>query len=105
MKNPCVCLIVAATILCGVAHAASADFNGDGKQDLVWRSHFGNPVVWQMNGLAVGSRATLTPAPDAGSSIVGSGNFFGSSPGGILWVDSTNRLSIWRVSNGTVQQS
>jgi len=105
MKNPCVCLIVAATILCGVAHAASADFNGDGKQDLVWRSHFGNPVVWQMNGLAVGARATLTPAPDAGSSIVGSGNFFGSSPGGILWVDSTNRLSIWRVSNGTVQQS
>ena len=98
--------VVAAALVCLAApplHAA--DFNGDGKQDLVWRSHSGNPVVWQMNGLAVASRSTLTTARDSGSAIVGSGNFFGSSPGGILWVDSTNRLSLWRVSNGSIQQS
>jgi hypothetical protein len=89
-----------------VSPAAGADFNGDGKQDMVWRSHGGNAVVWQMNGLAVAARSTLSPALDAGSAIVGSGSFFGSSnPGAIAWVDAGNRLSLWQVSNGSVQQS
>ena len=61
----------------------AADFNGDGRQDLVWRDHAGAAVVWQMNGLGVGSRATLAPARDSGAAIVGSGNFFGSSTGAI----------------------
>jgi hypothetical protein len=97
---------VLVAVSCWAAHAAgAADFNGDGKQDLVWRSHAGNPVVWQMNGFAVASRSTLATAPDSGSAIVAIGNFFGSGAGAILWVDSLNRLSLWRVSNGSIQQS
>ena len=97
--------IVAAFLGIAALPALAADFNDDSKQDLVWRNHAGNPVVWQMNGLAVGSRSTLPIAPDAASAIVGSGNFFGSGPGGILWVDSSNELSIWRVANGTIMQA
>lgn len=84
--------------------ATAADFDGDGRQDLVWRDHAGRAVVWRMLGLSVGSRSTLPQALDAGSTIVGSGNFFGSAPGAIAWVDSQSRLALWRVSNGTVQQ-
>jgi len=94
-------------VLCFFAlrFAHGADFNSDGRQDLVWRNHDGDAVVWQMNGLSAGARYALAPALDSGSAIVGSGNFFGSSPGAILWVDSTNRLSVWRVGNGSVQQT
>ena len=99
-------VVASAALLSGFGNAAhAADFNSDGKQDIVWRSHFGNPVVWQMNGLSVGSRATLSIAPGTGSAIVGTGKFFAGSAGGILWVDSNDQLSIWRVGNGTVQQS
>ena len=99
----CILAVVAQLVVSNVTDAA--DFNGDGRQDIVWRSHSGSPVIWQMNGLAVASRYTLSPALDAASSIGGSGNFFGSGPGGILWLDSSRRASIWRVNNGVVQQS
>jgi len=95
-----------ALILSGAAHARSADFNADGKQDLVWRTHAGNPVIWQMNGFGVSSRTTLATALDSGSAIVGSGHLFPATQGGgILWIDSAHRLSIWRANNGLVQQS
>jgi len=97
--------IAAAFLGIAALPALAADFNGDGKQDLLWRNHTGNAVVWQMNGLAVASRFTVSPARDSGAAIVGGGNFFGSSPGAILWVDSSNQLSLWRVGNGVVQQS
>jgi hypothetical protein len=97
--------ILAVAFLCAVRTAPAVDFNGDGKQDLVWRNHSGNPVVWQMNGLTVTARNTLSTALDSGSAIVGSGNFYGSGAGAILWADSLNRLSLWRVSNGSIQQA
>jgi hypothetical protein len=55
-----------AVILAFAATCDAADFNGDGRQDIVWRTHSGNPVIWQMNGLAVGSRITLPAAHEAG---------------------------------------
>ena len=105
MLKYCSWILAVITQFAVASLAYPTDFNGDGKQDLVWRNHAGNPVVWQMNGLAIDSRSTLPAAADAASAIVGSGNFFGSSPGGILWVNSSNELSIWRVSNGVVTQS
>jgi hypothetical protein len=105
LKCLCCSLAFAFVLVTAVTDLHAADFNGDGKQDLIWRSHSGNPVVWQMNGIDVASRFTLATAPDSGSAIVGSGNFFGSSPGAILWVDSSRRLSLWRINNGVVQQT
>ena len=85
--------------------ADAADFNGDGKQDIVWRAHSGKPVVWQMDGLTPASRATLPTAPDAASAIVGAGKFFSGGAGGILWINSSHELSLWGVSNGAITQS
>jgi len=30
--------------------AATADFNGDGKTDILWRNDFGSVAIWTMNG-------------------------------------------------------
>ncbi len=95
--------IAAAAFAAGTSHAA--DFNGDGRQDLVWRDHAGAARVWQMDGVGTGTRYTLSPALDSGSAIVGSGNFFGSGTGAIAWVDALNRLSFWRVAGGAVQET
>ena len=83
----------------------AADFNADGKQDIVWRAHSGKPVVWQMNGVTPSSRATLPTGLDAASAIVGAGKFFSGGAGGILWINSSHELSLWRVSNGAITQS
>ena len=35
--------------------AGTADFNGDGKRDILWRNPKGVQVIWFMNGLTVTS--------------------------------------------------
>src|SRR5512135_2497837 len=104
LKYWCCIPAVVAQLFCSSTTNA-ADFNGDGRQDIVWRNHDGNAVIWQMDGPVVASRHTLSPALDAGSSIGGGGNFFGAGSGGVAWLDSNHRLSLWRVADGTVQQS
>lgn len=83
-----------------------ADFNGDGKQDIVWRLPSGNPLVWQMNGLSIAAQQTLPTALDAGSAIAGVGRFFGATASdGILWVDSAHNAKLWQINNGGVAQT
>ena len=92
-------------LLIACACTQAADFNGDGKQDILWRTPDGNPLIWQMNGLSIGSQYTLSIAPDAGSAIASSGKFFAAGTGGILWVDSTDHISLWQVNNGNITQA
>jgi hypothetical protein len=33
--------------------AATGDFNGDGKSDLLWRDSSGNTAIWLMNGTTI----------------------------------------------------
>jgi hypothetical protein len=50
-------------------HRQFADFNGDGKSDIVWPNDNGTPSIWLMNGTSVLSSATLPssgPAPRVG---------------------------------------
>jgi FG-GAP-like repeat len=37
----------------------AADFNGDGKADILWQNADGTPAVWLMNGLNVVSGANV----------------------------------------------
>jgi hypothetical protein len=50
----------------------TADFNGDGKTDILWRHQVaGVNAVWLMNGVARTTTALLSTVPDANWRIVG----------------------------------
>jgi hypothetical protein len=104
MLRPLRVFVACSCLFPGIFNHA-ADFNGDGRQDLVWRDHGGGAVVWQMGGLSIASRTTLAPALDAASAIIGAGNFFGAGTGAIAWVDANHRLSLWRVDGTGLQQT
>jgi hypothetical protein len=44
---------------------AAADFNGDGKADILWQNTDGTPAVWLMDGLDVvaGDNVGFNPGP------------------------------------------
>ena len=97
-----------AFILLGAAAslAAAADFNGDGRQDVLWRLPSGNPLIWQMDGLSVKAQQRLALDPAASVSIVGTGRFFGSGNDAIAWIDSSDDLRLWQIdATGNVVQN
>jgi hypothetical protein len=89
--------------------APRADFNGDGKTDLIFRNlSSGNHVVWFMDGLFRSGGTLLTPAKPAAGNwfMVGAADFDPATPGAdLLWqnTDSGN-LALWTLS-GTTQAS
>ena len=58
----------------------AADFNGDGKHDVLWRLPSGKPLIWQMDGLTVAAQQTIALAARADASIIGAGRFFLTGP-------------------------
>ena len=39
--------------------AEAADFNGDGKSDILWQHDSGSPAIWTMDGTNITSNVTL----------------------------------------------
>ena len=90
--------------------AGVADFNGDAKADLLWRSANGALALWQMNGATLSSSSTVTSqgnaiAPDASWSVAGVGDFNSDGSADILWRQSGGSLAIWLMNGATVQSS
>ena len=73
----------------------TADFNRDGKSDLLWRqTGTGALVDWQMDGGTIVSSTNVTSAglqikPDSTWSIVEVGDFNGDGKSDLLWRQST----------------
>ncbi|NJM47005.1 MAG: VCBS repeat-containing protein [Alkalinema sp. RU_4_3] len=75
-----------------------ADFDGDGKGDVVWRHKSSQSfAVWYMDGVAIKSSRTFSGIGDAWD-IRGTGDFNGDGKAEILWRNTTDN----RVSMGTV---
>ena len=86
----------------------AGDFNQDGRSDVLWEDTSGTVDIWEMNGANLsGFVQNATTAP-ANSHFVGVGHFTGGSPvtngdtSDIVWVDSTNHVTISETSNGHV---
>jgi hypothetical protein len=59
------------------------DFNGDNRNDLLWRDSSGNTAIWFMNGMEITSGLGVGNIP-ATWSLVGTGDFNGDGVGDIL---------------------
>lgn len=76
--------------------AASGDFNGDGRTDILWQHHSsGRLSVWYMNGASRIGSADL-PAADRSSQVAAAGDFDGDGQTDILWQHgSAGPVSVW----------
>jgi kumamolisin len=72
------------------------DFDGDGKQDILWRdATTGQVAIWMMNGPAPKEVVTLG-SPPLSWVIINTGDFNGNGKSDILWqVANTSQYGIW----------
>jgi hypothetical protein len=86
--------------------AATHDFNGDGKSDILWRnSSNGATVGWLMNGGTVTSSATIATVP-TNWQIIAQRDFNGDGKADILWRDTTTgTVVLWLLNGLQVTQS
>jgi FG-GAP-like repeat len=71
-----------------------ADFNGDGKSDIVWRDTAGDTAIWLMNGAAASSTGGLGNIGTTWS-IVQTGDYNADGMGDLLWRDMSGDTAIW----------
>ena len=75
----------------------TADFNADGRTDLLWRHDQGLVAIWFMDGgrQIAGTLVTSSPLSDLGWRIVATGDVDGDGKPDILWQHTDGRVAVW----------
>ena len=89
----------------------TADFDGDGKNDILWRTDAGSLAIWEMDGTRVelsgyvnnGTEAVGAPGPDW--HIERLGDYDGDGKNDILWRTDAGSLAIWEMDGTRVELS
>jgi serralysin len=79
--------------------AATDDFNGDGKTDLLWRNTNGVFTIWSSNGLGFAPNTVVDSSVSAGWTLAATGDFNGDGKTDLLW-SAGGTFAEWR-STGT----
>jgi hypothetical protein len=83
----------------------TADFYGNGIDDLLWETNAGQVAIWQMNGTQivsagyVSSGSTIDNAP-AGWKLDGAQDVNGDGKADLLWQTPSGQVAVWEM-NGT----
>jgi len=78
-----------------------ADFDGDGKMDILWRHNDGRASLWLMNGTGLSSGGQLM---NAGTGWVAkqTGDFNGDGKADILWQHTDGSIAVWLMNGSSL---
>jgi hypothetical protein len=79
-----------------------ADFDFDGRSDILWQNDDGTPGIWRMNGLAAVTMGAVGTNPGPAWHIKGTGDFNFDGPADILWQNDDGTPGIWLMNGMTV---
>jgi beta-glucanase (GH16 family) len=101
---------VVAAPTAGWSVAGTADFNGDGNSDVLWRNVNGNLIDWSIDGGQITSAQTVTSqgnavAPNVSWSVAGTGDFDGDGSSDILWRNANGTLIDWTMNGSAITSS
>jgi hypothetical protein len=86
--------------------AGVADFDGDGKPDILWRQSVnGDMALWMMDGKMIkptsGYVGTVDPA--SGWQVASVADFDGDRKSDILWTNIDGRVTLWMMDGKTIK--
>ena len=73
---------------------AAADFNGDGKSDILWQNDSGLPAIWTMDGTRITNEVSLQNV-DPSWHVAAAADFNGDGKSDILWQNDSGLPAIW----------
>jgi hypothetical protein len=73
----------------------AADFNGDGKADILWQNDNGAPSVWLMDGVNVLATGPVLFNPGPSWHTKAAADFNGDGKADILWQNDSGAAAIW----------
>ncbi len=78
---------------------SGADFNIDGRGDILWRHDSGQVYFWNMNGLQTNGEGSVAHAPVPNDwHIEGTGDFNGDFNSDILWRHDSGQVYFWEMN-------
>lgn len=82
-----------------------ADFNGDGKSDLLWRSSASGQLrLWQLesNNGSLQSNVPISSIPSLDWKVAGAGDFNGDGKSDLLWRNDNGANRIWFMNGSSI---
>jgi hypothetical protein len=79
-----------------------ADFDFDGRSDILWQNNDGTLAMWRMNGLAAVTLGAVGTNPGPDWHIKGTGDFNFDGPADILWQNDNGMPAIWLMNGFSV---
>ncbi|WP_073073870.1 DUF4347 domain-containing protein [Phormidesmis priestleyi] len=85
----------------------SADFNGDGIADILWRHQVtGENVIWEMNNTGLQSGSLIYQVADTNWQIAGTADFNDDGKSDILWRNkASGENAIWQMNGAAIQSA
>jgi serralysin len=91
--------------------AGTADFDGDHKADILWRTDGGLAAIWEMDGTHIKAAdytrlgSSAVGAPGADWQQLGAADFGGDGKADILWHTDGGALAIWEMDGTQIKSA